>query len=105
MVEVEEHENQIELHPHTLGTYDRHHESQVGTPSHLTYNTISCVSYNTISYGKRTGGRDPLVIDEPVEFEKSPVEVEGFRKNAHHVRGIYGSHLKLNEENPKDHNL
>ena len=38
---------------------------------------------------------DRLVADEPVEFEKSPVEVQDFRKIAHHFRWLYGAYLKL----------
>ena len=31
-----------------------------------------------------------LVTDEPVEFEKEPVEVPDFRRISDHFRGIYG---------------
>ena len=35
-----------------------------------------------------------LVSDEPVEFEKSPVEVhQDCRKRTDHFRGIYGIYL------------
>jgi hypothetical protein len=30
-----------------------------------------------------------LVTDEPVEFEKSPVDIQDFTKITHHRRGIY----------------
>ena len=36
------------------------------------------------------GENRPLITDEPVEFEKLPVEVQDFRKIADHFRGIYG---------------
>ena len=34
-----------------------------------------------------------LVTNEPVEFEKRPVEVRGFRRTTDHFRGIYGIYL------------
>jgi hypothetical protein len=43
-----------------------------------------------------------LVTDEPVEFQKQPLEVEDCRKFTDHFRGIYGIHLKLKRKNPKD---
>jgi len=36
-----------------------------------------------------------LVTDEPVEFKKSPVEGQDFRRITDHFRGIYGIYLKL----------
>ena len=39
------------------------------------------------------GENGPLVIDESAEFEKSPVEVQDFRKCVHHFRGIWRLHL------------
>jgi hypothetical protein len=36
-----------------------------------------------------------LVTDELVEFEKSPVEIQDFRRITDHFRGIYGIYLKL----------
>ena len=36
-----------------------------------------------------------LVTDEPVEFEKEPVEVQDFKRITDHFRGIYGMYLKL----------
>jgi hypothetical protein len=41
------------------------------------------------------GENQPLVADGPAEFEKQPVEVQGFRKITHHLRGIQGMYLKL----------
>ena len=38
----------------------------------------------------------PLVTDEPVEFEKYPVEVQDFREITHHLRGIYRIFLVKN---------
>ena len=40
-----------------------------------------------------------LVTDEPVEFEKQPVEVQDFRKITDHLRGIYTIYLKLIKKN------
>jgi hypothetical protein len=36
-----------------------------------------------------------LVTDEPVEFEKQPVEVQDFGRITGHFRGICGVYLKL----------
>jgi hypothetical protein len=36
-----------------------------------------------------------LVTNEPVELEKQPVEVQDYRKNTHHFKGMYGITLKL----------
>ena len=36
-----------------------------------------------------------LVTNEPVEFEKQPVEVQDFRRITDHFRGIHGIYLKL----------
>ena len=36
----------------------------------------------------------PLVTDEPVEFEKEPVEVKDLEKIADHLGGIYGIYLE-----------
>ena len=36
-----------------------------------------------------------LVTDEPVEFEKKPVEVQDSRRITDHFRRIYGIYLKL----------
>ena len=40
-----------------------------------------------------TGENRQLVTDEPVEFEKYPVEVQDFRKITENFRGIYGIYL------------
>ena len=34
-------------------------------------------------------------MDAPVEFEKEPVGVQGFKKTTHHYRGVYRIYLKL----------
>ena len=39
-----------------------------------------------------------LVTDEPVKFERYPVEVQDFSKTTHHFRGIYGTYLELLRE-------
>jgi hypothetical protein len=51
------------------------------------------------------GRIDPLVIDEPAQFEQQPVEVQDFRKIAHHSRGIHGIHPQINEGKPEDINM
>ena len=43
----------------------------------------------------------PLVTNELVEFEKSPVEVQDFKKITNHSRGIYWTYLWLMKENRK----
>jgi hypothetical protein len=45
--------------------------------------------------GATIGENRQLVTDEPVEFEKQPVEIQDFGKITHHFRGIYGIYLKL----------
>ena len=40
-----------------------------------------------------------LVTDEPVEVEKSQVEVQDFRRITDHFRGIYGICLNLLQKN------
>ena len=46
------------------------------------------------------GEKRQLVTDEPVEFEKEPVEVQGCRKITDHFRGIYRIyHPNLIKEN------
>ena len=42
-----------------------------------------------------------LVTDEPVEFEKQPVEVEDCWKITHHFRGIYRIYPYLMKENQR----
>ena len=46
-----------------------------------------------------TGENWQLVTNEPVEFEKSPVEVRTKRKITSHSRGIYRIHPNLVKEN------
>ena len=45
------------------------------------------------------GRTRPLITDEPVEFEKEPVEVEDFGKITHQFRGIYRIYIKLGKRN------
>ena len=45
------------------------------------------------------GENQPLVIDEPVEFEKWPVKVQDFMKTTHRFRGICKIYLKLIKKN------
>jgi hypothetical protein len=47
------------------------------------------------------GENPPLVTGEPVEFEKSQVEVQDFRKTTHHFRGICGTYRKSMKKNRK----
>jgi hypothetical protein len=47
------------------------------------------------------GENRPLVTNEPVEFEKQPVEVQDFREFTDHFRGIYRIYLKLMKEHRK----
>ena len=42
-----------------------------------------------------------VVIDELVEFEKQPIEVQYFRELTDRFSGIYGMYLKLIKENQK----
>ena len=42
-----------------------------------------------------------LVTDEPVEFEKKPVEVQGFKRTTHHSRGVYGTYPNSTKEDWK----
>ena len=44
------------------------------------------------------GENRQLVTDEPVEFEKEPVEVEDFRRITDHFRRIYGIHPQINKK-------
>ena len=41
------------------------------------------------------GENQPLVRDEPVEFEKWPVEVQGFKKNDWSFRGVLRIYLQI----------
>jgi hypothetical protein len=45
------------------------------------------------------GENRQLVTDEPVEFEKLSVEVQGCRKSTDHLRGIYRTYPNLIKEN------
>ena len=46
-----------------------------------------------------------LVTDEPVEFEKLPVEVQDCRQTTDHLRGIHRIYPNLIEEIPEDINM
>ena len=46
-----------------------------------------------------------LVTDEPVEFEKPPVEVGDFRRMTWHFRGICGIYPHFNKGKPEDVNM
>ena len=48
-----------------------------------------------------SGENRQLVADEPVEFEKLPVEVQACRKFTDHFRGIYRIYLQLMKKNRK----
>ena len=43
----------------------------------------------------------PLVTNEPLEFEKQLVEAQDFMKITYHFREIRGIHLKLIKKNQK----
>ena len=45
------------------------------------------------------GENRQLVTNEPVGFEKSPVEVQDYRKITNRFRGIYGIYLNVIKEN------
>ena len=47
------------------------------------------------------GENRQLVTNEPVDFEKKPVEVEDFRKITDHFRGIYRIYPNLMKENQR----
>ena len=51
------------------------------------------------------GKNQPLVGDEPVEFEIKPVEIEDFKKITHHFRGMYGIYPHVIKKTPKEHNM
>ena len=51
------------------------------------------------------GENRQLVTDEPVEFEKSPIEVQDCKKIPDHSRGIYRIYPNSIKENPKDVNM
>ena len=41
------------------------------------------------------GENQPLVTNEPVEFEEIPVEAQDFRKTTHHFRGACEIYLTI----------
>lgn len=45
------------------------------------------------------GENQLLVKDQPVEFDKQPVGVQGFEKITDHFRGIYRIYLDLTMKN------
>ena len=51
------------------------------------------------------GQNRQLVTDEPVEFEKEPAEIQDYRKNTNHFRGIYRNIPQFNERIPEDVNM
>ena len=47
-----------------------------------------------------------LVADEPVEFERQPVEDQDFTEFTNHFRGIYGIYLKwMKASKPENVNM
>ena len=46
-----------------------------------------------------------LVTYDPVEFENEPVEVQDYRKNTDHFRGIYRIYPQFNKGKPEDVNM
>ena len=58
-------------------------------------------------YSEAMSGKNRrLVTDEPVEFEKEPVEVGDFRRITDQFRGIYRRiYLKWMKAKPKDVNM
>jgi hypothetical protein len=51
------------------------------------------------------GENRQLVTDEPVEFEKLPVEVQDCRKITGRFKGIYRLYPQFNEGEPEDVNM
>ena len=51
------------------------------------------------------GENRQLVSDEPVEFEKYPVEVQNCRKITDHFKGIYRIYPQFNKGKPEDVNM
>ena len=51
------------------------------------------------------GENEQLVIDEPIEFEKYPVEVQDCMKITGHFRGIYKLYPNLIKGKPEDGNM
>ena len=63
----------------------------VAWPGPVTSNEGKGIGYS----GAMSGKNRRLVADEPVEFEKQPVEVHrDLRKFTHHFRGIYRIYLE-----------
>jgi hypothetical protein len=48
--------------------------------------------------GRMIGDNWQLVMDEPVEFEKWPVEVRDCKKISYHFRGTYGIYPNLKKK-------
>ena len=46
-------------------------------------------THNWLDSGTMIGENRQLVTNEPVEFEKEPVEVDDYRKITDHFRGLY----------------
>jgi hypothetical protein len=61
--------------------------------------TIQTIEF--IHVDQMIGKNRQLVIDEPVEFEKQPVEVQDCRKIIDHLRGIYRIYPNLMKENQR----
>ena len=51
------------------------------------------------------GENRQLVTDEPVEFEKKPVEVQDCRKITGQFKGIYRNIPQFSKGKPKDINM
>ena len=51
---------------------------------------------------KKLSNRNPIITNEPVEFEKQPVEVEECRKITDHARGFHRIYPKLIKEITED---
>ena len=62
-------------------------------------NRIKEAPFRKVYLRSMIGESRQLVPDEPVEFEKQPVEVQDYRKNTGHFRGLHGIHPKSIKEN------
>ena len=51
------------------------------------------------------GENQPVVADEPVEFDKWPIGVQDFGKITRRFRGIYRIYHKFPKKKPEDHNI
>ena len=60
---------------------------------------------NRVIHRQMSGENRPLVTDDPVEFEKQPVEVQDFRKIAHHYWRNPWNIPQITKAKLKDHNL